>query len=171
MASPVADLLAAPVRSTRVLTEDSTSSQIVFWWRKRNNSSRVMPRFLSTRLALGGAFAHAYELPIKIGLLLKAYFVQRAYDGWSRLGYVLAIRLCGILTLIDWRCGLPSRLFWVWTFPATSRRRTGRPDLPTGSSCAGNGISRLAGAVFQVLVMALLNLAVPRPRPPRDDAA
>ena len=55
----------------------------------------------SPRLALGGALAHALELPNKIGMSREHYFiVQRAYDGWNRLAYLLAVQLFGILAVI-----------------------------------------------------------------------
>jgi hypothetical protein len=53
---------------------------------------------LATALALGGALAHALELPNKIGMVREHYFiVQRAYDGWNRLANLLAVQLFGSL--------------------------------------------------------------------------
>lgn len=56
---------------------------------------------LATALALGGAMAHALELPNKIGVSREHYFImQRAYDGWFRLAYLLVAQLAGILAVI-----------------------------------------------------------------------
>ena len=56
---------------------------------------------LATSFALGGALAHAFELPNKIGLGRDAYFtVQTIYSGWDRLAFVLAVELAGMLAVI-----------------------------------------------------------------------
>ena len=90
---------------------------------------------LATSFALGGALAHAFELPNKIGLGRDAYFtVQTIYSGWDRQGYVLAVELAGIIAVIflyrtEPRAFWPACValggligaqivFWVWTFPA-----------------------------------------------------
>jgi hypothetical protein len=95
---------------------------------------------IATALALGGALAHAYELPNKIDLSREDYFIaQRIYDGWNQLAYVLAVQLIGILCLIvSYRyqpsvlwpagvalCGLIAAqvVFWTWTFPANQATR------------------------------------------------
>src|SRR5215218_2154879 len=55
---------------------------------------------LATALALGGALAHALELPNKISLSRDEYFiVQKAYRGWNQLAYLLAIQLISMITL------------------------------------------------------------------------
>ena len=90
---------------------------------------------LATSCSLGGALAHAFELPNKIGLGRDAYFtVQTIYSGWNRLAYVLAVELAGMLAVIFLYRAEPRVLwpacialtglvaaqivFWVWTFPA-----------------------------------------------------
>ena len=53
------------------------------------------------RLALGGALAHALELPNKIGTPRDDYFVvQSIYRGWNRLAFLLAIELISMLALV-----------------------------------------------------------------------
>ncbi|MGE0650765.1 MAG: hypothetical protein AB7P12_03310 [Alphaproteobacteria bacterium] len=50
----------------------------------------ISVRFLSfmfVGLSMGGALAHLFELPNKIGLPADAYFtVQQNYRGWALLG-------------------------------------------------------------------------------------
>jgi hypothetical protein len=56
---------------------------------------------LATAVALGGALAHAFELPNKIGVSREAYFVmQRAYDGWWILAFVLLVQFLSIAAVI-----------------------------------------------------------------------
>lgn len=46
---------------------------------------------LATAIALGGALAHAFELPGKIDLTQESYFaVQRIYRGWNQPGLIIA---------------------------------------------------------------------------------
>jgi hypothetical protein len=46
---------------------------------------------VATGLALGGWLSHLYELPNKIDISREHYpIVQRNYDGWWQLAYVLA---------------------------------------------------------------------------------
>jgi hypothetical protein len=135
---------------------------------------------LATALALGGALAHAFELPNKIGLPREEYFiVQKAYRGWNQLAYVLAVQIGSILSLI-----LLSRrerrivrlivgallclaaaqaIFWIWTFPANVATRNWT-FIPANWATlrAQWEYSHLAGAVFQLLVMSLLIVAVLR---------
>jgi hypothetical protein len=90
---------------------------------------------LATAIALGGALAHLFELPNKIGLPRDDYFVvQKIYRGWSQLAYVLLIELVSILAVIllyrrqpvvFWLALLAlgglvaaQAIFWIWTYPA-----------------------------------------------------
>jgi len=90
---------------------------------------------LATGLALGGAFSHLYELPNKIGISREHYLiVQRNYDGWWQLAYVLAAQLVGILAALAftrsnaWTLGWlvlalagligAQVVFWLYTYPA-----------------------------------------------------
>ena len=67
---------------------------------------------LATALALGGALAHVLELPNKIGMSHKGYFiVQRVYLGWNRLAYLLLIELAGMLAVIFLYRAQPSVLW------------------------------------------------------------
>lgn len=89
----------------------------------------------ATALALGAALAHALELPAKIDMSREDYFtVQRIYAGWSRLGFLLAIQLAGMLAvavlyrrqpkvlrpaLVAVLCLLAAQaVFWTFTLPA-----------------------------------------------------
>lgn len=90
---------------------------------------------LSTALALGAALAHALELPNKINLPERQYFIiQQAYRGWNQLGYLLVIELISMLaiaglsrheprvlwpTLAAIFCLLCAQaVFWTFTYPA-----------------------------------------------------
>src|SRR5919108_528171 len=90
---------------------------------------------LATALALGAALAHALELPNKINLPERQYFiVQQVYRGWNQLAYLLAIQLVSMLTIaglsrheprVFWPtviaivCLLCAQAaFWAFTFPA-----------------------------------------------------
>jgi hypothetical protein len=70
----------------------------------RPQSAQTIAIFLAmgaTGFALGGALAHLYELPNKIGISREDYLiVQRNYDGWWQLAYVLLAQLVGILAAI-----------------------------------------------------------------------
>jgi hypothetical protein len=91
---------------------------------------------LSTALALGGALAHLFELPNKIGLPRDAYFiVQQIYAGWAWFGIVIIAAIAANLALA-WRLWRHDRksalfaaasaalialtlgIFFPWTFPA-----------------------------------------------------
>ncbi len=137
---------------------------------------------LATALALGGALAHALELPNKIGMAREDYFVvQRAYDGWNRLAYLLAVELAGMLAVI-WlyraeprvlrpalaalACFVAAQaIFWIWTFPANQATSnwTMQPDDWERLRREWES-SHLAGALFQTLAMAALIVAVLRRR-------
>ena len=89
---------------------------------------------LATSFALGGALAHAFELPNKIGLERDAYFVvQTIYSGWDRLAYVLAVELAGMIAVIFFTA--PSSAF---SGPPVSRSLV----LSARRSSSGSGPSR-----------------------------
>jgi hypothetical protein len=90
---------------------------------------------LSTAVTLGGALAHLFELPNKIGLSRDDYFtVQGIYRGWDLLAFVLAVQFLSIVAVIVLSrharevCGLAvialvgliaaQGLFWLFTHPA-----------------------------------------------------
>lgn len=135
---------------------------------------------LATALALGAALAHALEFPNKIGMSREQYFiVQRIYDGWSRLAFLLAIELVGILGVIwlhksDTQVRWPALValaclvgaqgvFWIWTFPANQATDNWTTQVDDWERLRFNWeYSHLAGAVFQTLAMAALIVAVLR---------
>ncbi|KUO55768.1 MAG: hypothetical protein APF80_13340 [Alphaproteobacteria bacterium BRH_c36] len=133
---------------------------------------------LATAVALGGALAHAFEHPTKIGMTREhCFIVQRAYDGWKQLAYVLAVELAGILAVIVlyrsqravfWAAltalgflVTAQVIFWVWTYPANvaTEQWTAQPANWEALRLQWE-YSHLAGAAFQVLTMAALIVAV-----------
>ncbi len=107
-------------------------------YRQKNRSGFSTPLFvalLATGFALGGALAHAYELPTRSVLDRDAYFtVQGIYRGWNLLAIVLLVQLISMIA-VAWRYRRRERLrnlallalgglvaaqavFWIWTFPA-----------------------------------------------------
>jgi hypothetical protein len=135
---------------------------------------------LATSLALGAALAHALELPNKIDMSREHYFiVQRAYDGWSHLAYLLAVQLVGLLGLallyraephvltpvmVALACFVAAQaIFWIWTFPANQATEnwTMQPDNWEVLRRQWE-FSHLAGAGFQTLAMTALIVAVLR---------
>ncbi len=137
---------------------------------------------LATALALGGALAHALELPNKIGLTRDDYFmVQGVYRGWDRLALLLAVEVASMLAVvalyrrqrpvIQWAvvaivalCAAQA-VFWIFTFPANQATQNW-----TVAPANWEGLRRqweyshLAGAGFQGAAMAALIVAVLRRR-------
>ena len=132
---------------------------------------------LSTALALGGALAHAFELPNKIGLSRDEYFiVQKAYRGWNQLAYLLIVELVSMTALAVMLRGQPwvlypviaailfllaaQGIFWVYTFPANSvtDNWTIVPDEWRALRRQWE-YSHAAGALLQVLAMSSLIVA------------
>jgi hypothetical protein len=132
---------------------------------------------LATALALGAAMAHALELPNKIGLGRDDYFVvQRAYDGWSNLAYLLVVELVAMVLLaylyrrqpgVLWAAVaavvcllLAQAVFWAFTYPANvaTSNWTVMPDNWEQLRVRWE-YSHLAGAFFQVLAMSALIVA------------
>jgi hypothetical protein len=135
---------------------------------------------LATSLALGGALAHAFALPNKIGMTREAYFTAQAiYAGWNRLAYLLAIELAGILAVMllyraEPRVFRPTGValaglvgaqivFWVWTFPANQATDNWTQQPANWETLRVQWeYSHLAGAAFQTIAMAALIVAVLR---------
>jgi hypothetical protein len=131
---------------------------------------------LSTALALGGALAHALELPNKIGMSREQYFiVQQAYRGWSLLGFLLLIELVSMIVVaalsrkpwvrwptvaaIVWLI-CAQALFWIYTYPANvaTQNWTVVPDNWEILRQQWE-YSHAAGAGFQILAMSSLIVA------------
>lgn len=137
---------------------------------------------LATALAMAAALAHALELPNKIDMSREHYFiVQRVYDGWNRLAYLLAFELTGMLAVIwlyrsEPRVLLPAlaalaclisaqAVFWIWTFPANQATSNWTIQPEDWQRLRSEWeYSHLAGAAFQTLAMASLVIAVLRRR-------
>lgn len=135
---------------------------------------------MATALALGGALAHALELPNKIGMSREDYFIaQQLYAGWNRLAFLLAVQAAGMLALIviHWRepavlrpvvvalaCLVAAQaVFWVWTFPANVATDQWRVQPENWEELRAQWeYSHLAGAAFQTLAMAALVVGVLR---------
>jgi len=132
---------------------------------------------LTTALALGAAVAHALELPNKIGLPRDEYFiVQKAYLGWNRLVYLLAIELVSMVAVaamsrhepyVLWpvvlsiACLLCAQaLFWIYTYPANAATEswTVIPDNWHALRSQWE-YSHAAGAALQILAMSALIVA------------
>lgn len=103
-----------------------------FW---TTQDSAFLLALTSTALALGAALAHVLELPNKMKLDMADYFVaQRLYDGWDKLGFLIAVELAAILWVVFATRHDPATrrlallalaglvaaqvVFWVFTFPA-----------------------------------------------------
>ncbi|MEZ5817289.1 MAG: DUF1772 domain-containing protein [Hyphomicrobiaceae bacterium] len=146
-------------------------------WHAMARDAAFFVALVATGIALGGALAHALELPNKIGLPKASYFiVQRIYDGWWQLAYVLAVELAAMLAVLvlSWRDTLPFRLalfaivavlaaqavFWIWTWPANvaTRNWTMVPDNWEALRWQWE-FSHLGGAVLQLLAFCALSLA------------
>jgi hypothetical protein len=132
---------------------------------------------LATALALGGALAHAFEFPNKIGLTGEEYFVvQKVYRGWNQLAYVLlaqviamsaaavmarhepVVRGLAVLALL-YLLGAQA-VFWIYTYPANveTQNWTAMPGNWEGLRRQWE-YSHLAGAAFQLLAMVCLIIA------------
>jgi hypothetical protein len=152
--------------------------------RQRGRDIAFFVALMATALALGGALAHALELPNKIGLPRAEYFVvQRIYDGWNQLAYLLSVQATGILAVVLLHRHEPRVLwpaatalaafiaaqavFWIWTFPANvaTDQWTTQPENWEMLRRQWE-FSHLAGAACQVVAMVALVVAVlRRPRP------
>lgn len=132
---------------------------------------------ISTALALGAALAHAFALPNKIHLPRDEYFIaQKAYQGWSLLGYLLAVEfvsLVALMFLFRWQphvmwgvavalaCLVAAQaIFWIFTYPANVATQdwTVMPDNWDALRWRWE-YSHLAGAILQVAAMSVLIVA------------
>ena len=142
---------------------------------------------IATAFSLGPALAHALELPAKIAMSQDDYFVvQRIYQGWDRMAFVLAIQLVSIVGVIvlNRRDGGVLRwaaialgalvaaqiVFWTFTFPA-NRATSNWTNVPADWERLRFNweYSHLAGAVFQVLCMTAIVIALLRREAWRDE--
>jgi hypothetical protein len=133
---------------------------------------------LATALALGAALAHALELPNKINLPERQYFiVQQVYRGWNQLAYLLVIQLVAMLaiaglsrheprvlwpTVIAIVCLLCAQAaFWAFTYPANVATDNWTAIPAEWESLRTRWeYSHAFGAAFQVLAMSALIVAV-----------
>lgn len=133
---------------------------------------------LSAALAMGGALAHLFELPNKIGLSREDYFVvQGLYAGWNRLAYLLLVELASILAVIVMFRGQPrvswpavvalaglvaaQAVFWTLTYPANAATSNWTVIPENWETLRRNWeYSHAAGAACQVLAMSALIVAV-----------
>jgi multisubunit Na+/H+ antiporter MnhB subunit len=142
---------------------------------------------MATAIALGGALAHAFELPNKINMPGNEYFiVQKAYRGWNQLAYVLLVELLSIILLIGlyrhepfvrWFAILAlvclvcaQVLFWVYTYPANVATQNWTV-MPENWALLRSQweYSHLGGALFQLGAMAaLIAAALGRPARPKS---
>jgi hypothetical protein len=144
---------------------------------------------MATAFALGGALAHALELPNKIGLAREDYFtVQQIYAGWNQLAYLLTVQVAGLVALavVYWSQAAVVRpvgvaigclvaaqaFFWLWTFPANVATSNWTIQPENWEELRSQWeYSHLAGAVFQTGVMTALVVAVLGRRRGTDTAA
>jgi hypothetical protein len=133
---------------------------------------------LATALALGAALAHALELPNKINLPEREYFiVQQVYRGWNQLAYLLMIELVAMLAIagLSWhepRVLWPTlaailfllcaqAVFWSFTYPANVATNNWTAIPAEWQSLRTRWeYSHAVGAMFQLLAMSALIIAV-----------
>ncbi|MEZ5779117.1 MAG: hypothetical protein R3E44_12230 [Paracoccaceae bacterium] len=135
---------------------------------------------MAAAVALGGALAHAMELPHKLAMTGEEYFItQKIYAGWNRLAYVLLLELLGIVAVIFLYRHVPAVLwpavaalvfllasqaiFWIWTFPANVATNNWTEQPETWEQLRRQWeYSHFAGMVFQLLTMSALIVSVLR---------
>ena len=137
---------------------------------------------LFTGLAMAAGFAHAFELPNKIGLDADDYLtVQQIYRGWALLGIVVYGALFSTLTLAAKARRQPKlfrpafiavlsivaaqAIFWTWTYPA-NRATNNWTFLPSDWLELRNQweYSHTAGAVLHLIAfLAVVTAALRRP--------
>jgi hypothetical protein len=166
------------LRGIAVANRDWMSMQSL----ERSRNIALFVALLATALALGGALAHALELPNKIQLSREDYFtVQRIYAGWNQLAYLLLVQFTGIVaTMIVFRRDAPvfraalaalaflvlaQAVFWAFTFPTNvaTENWTAQPQNWQDLRARWE-YSHLAGAALQVLAMGALIVAALRSR-------
>ena len=132
---------------------------------------------LSTAIALGGALAHLFELPNKIGLPRGEYFVvQGIYRGWWQLAYVLVVELVSMLAVVIlyrrqprvfWfamfavACLVAAQaIFWTYTYPANAATENWTTVPPNWEALRRQWeYSHAVGAGLQLLAMSFLIIA------------
>jgi hypothetical protein len=133
---------------------------------------------LASALVLGPALAHLFELPNKIDLPRDEYFiVQKAYRGWSQLGWLLLVQIASLaaaaylarmnprtltLVLLALVSVVAAQVvFWLFTYPANvaTVNWTQPPDSWEKLRRQWE-YSHVAGAILQLLAFCLLVLAV-----------
>lgn len=132
---------------------------------------------VATGSALGGALSHLYELPNKIDISPEHYLiVQRNYDGWWQLGYVLAAQLVGLMvaplftTRDAWTGGWlllalagligAQVVFWLYTYPANAATSNWTVLPETWQVLRVRWeYSHAVGAIFQLVSFAALVVA------------
>jgi hypothetical protein len=133
---------------------------------------------LASALVLGPALAHLFELPNKIGLPRDEYFiVQKAYRGWSLLGWLLLVqvaalaaaaylarmepRVLAMVLLALAAVAAAQIVFWLFTYPANVATANWTAP-PEGWERLRRQweYSHAAGAVLQLLCLCLLIIAV-----------
>jgi hypothetical protein len=135
---------------------------------------------LATAVALGGALAHAFELPNKMAMTREEYFIaQKIYAGWNRLAYVLLFEFLGLVAVIVLYRHTPAvmspaiaaivfflaaqAIFWIWTFPANAETNNWTDQPENWEQLRREWeYSHLAGAVFQLLALSALVASVLR---------
>jgi len=133
---------------------------------------------LATALALGGALAHALELPNKLWMPRESYFiVQEIYRGWWQMAFVLLVEVVAMLTLLVmsrrrmavFRPLLAALIavvaaqivFWIWTYPANVATSNWTVAPANWEALRWNWeLSHLAGAALQLLAFCALVVAV-----------
>lgn len=133
---------------------------------------------MSTAIALSAGLAHAFELINKMALDKEAYFtVQQIYAGWNLFAIVLLIELAAILAVIvlHRRQRIPviaaslalggligaQVVFWTYTFPANAVTQNWTVQPENWQALRDQWeYSHLAGALFQLIAMAALCVAV-----------
>ena len=141
------------------------------------NDVTIFVALLATALALGGALAHALELPNKLSMTREDYFTaQQIYRGWNQPAYLLGVELAAIIGLAVrfWQSPRILRpalmailalvaaqlVFWIWTFPAnvaTNNWTMAPSDWETLR--AQWEYSHLAGGTCQLLALSSLIVA------------
>jgi hypothetical protein len=147
--------------------------------------------FMFVGLSMGGALAHLFELPNKIGLSAESYLaVQQNYRGWSLLGivvvgallstliltilvrgrrFVFALSLAAFLFIVG-----AQAVFWMYTYPANvaTQNWTVLPDTWMQfraqweySHAVGAGFNL---AAYACLVLSLLGRRNRTPESPRS---
>jgi hypothetical protein len=148
--------------------------------RSRTYEVLLFVALLSSAMTLGGALAHLFALPNKIGMPREDYFAaQAAYRGWSLLGLLLLVQLVSIVGVAALSRDQPrifrplvaaaiflvaaQAVFWTFTFPTNvaTENWTVAPD-DWRHLRARWEYSHAVGALLQLLVTASLILAALR---------